>query len=101
MRTSLMLSMTGIVIAQLFRLQHSVSPDPTLGYFVLGMPLAATFIVAAMIVLLLGAYRFWRQQGAMARGKIFAGGFEIYVIMAGSLVVCFMLLLCLVVPYTP
>ena len=79
--------MTGVITAQLFRLQHSVSPDPTIGYFVLGVPLAASFLVSGMVVLLIGTYRFWRQQGAMIRGKIYAGGWEITAIMVLSILV--------------
>jgi hypothetical protein len=31
----------------------------------------------AILVALVGAYRFWRQQNAIARGKIHAGGWEL------------------------
>ncbi|KAF2464032.1 uncharacterized protein BDR25DRAFT_337570 [Lindgomyces ingoldianus] len=88
LRTSLALAMTGVLTAQLFRLQHSVNPSPTFGFFVLGIPLAATFIGFGMIVLLIGAFRFWRQQRAMIRGKIYAGGWEIAAIMGLSIVLC-------------
>ncbi len=79
--------MVGVIIGQLFRLQPSPDPDPVFGYFVLGIPLAALFICAAIAVTVLGAWRFWRQQNAMVRGKIHAGGWEILVIMIGSLLV--------------
>ncbi|EON62125.1 hypothetical protein W97_01344 [Coniosporium apollinis CBS 100218] len=91
LRTSIALSMVGALIAQLFRLQPSPNPDPVLGYFVLGIPLAAVFICAAIVVTVLGAWRFWRQQNAMVRGRIHAGGWEILVIMVGSLLICFAL----------
>ncbi|KAJ4288159.1 hypothetical protein N0V90_012176 [Kalmusia sp. IMI 367209] len=87
LRTSLALAMTGVITAQLFRLQHSISPNPTIGYFILGMPLAASFMVSGMVVLLIGAYRFWRQQGAMIRGKVYTGGWEITGIMVLSILV--------------
>ncbi len=77
LRTSLALSFLAVIIAQFFRLQHSESPDHVLGYYVLGTPLAAVCIVAAIIVLLLGALRFWRQQNAILRGKVHAGGLEL------------------------
>jgi uncharacterized membrane protein YidH (DUF202 family) len=80
LRTSLALSMTAVIISQLFRLQHTESPNKTLGYYVLGTPLACVCIVAATIVLLLGSYRFWRQQNAMLRGKVHAGGWELNVV---------------------
>lgn len=34
-----------------------------------------------MVVVTLGGWRFWRQQNALVRGKIHAGGFEIYLTM--------------------
>ncbi|KAI4756208.1 hypothetical protein E4T52_11691 [Aureobasidium sp. EXF-3400] len=88
-RTSLALSMLGIVTAQLFSLQRSVDPehDPIFGYHTLGKPLAGLFQSAAIVVILIGGHRFWRQQMNMARGKVWAGGWEIWSIMA------FMLLL--------
>jgi uncharacterized membrane protein YidH (DUF202 family) len=79
--------MTGVIIAQLFRLQHSINPNPSIGFFVLGVPLAAMFIGAALLVVLVGAYRFWKQQHAMVRGKVHAGGWEIVGIMVLSLMV--------------
>ncbi|OCK77088.1 hypothetical protein K432DRAFT_384972 [Lepidopterella palustris CBS 459.81] len=88
LRASLALAMMGVVIAQLFRLQHSVNPNLKVGYFVLGVPLAVSFIGSAIIVLLLGAFRFWRQQNALVRGKIYAGGWEITTIMILCIVLC-------------
>ncbi|ORY05078.1 hypothetical protein BCR34DRAFT_448932, partial [Clohesyomyces aquaticus] len=88
LRTSLALAMTGVLTAQLFRLQHSINPSPTFGFFVLGIPLAATFIGLGALVLLIGAFRFWRQQRAMIRGKVHAGGWEITAIMGLSIVLC-------------
>ncbi|KAK7540788.1 uncharacterized protein J3D65DRAFT_253531 [Phyllosticta citribraziliensis] len=85
LRTSIALSMTGVILAQLFRLQHSLHPDAHLGFYVLGIPLASTFIACAIAVALLGAFRFWRQQSAIVRGKVLAGGWEVLVIMVGSL----------------
>lgn len=55
-----------------------------------GTPLAACFIIAAIIVLSLGAVRFWRQQSAIVRGKVIAGGWEINVIMIGAILVGFL-----------
>lgn len=80
LRTSLALSMLAVIIAQLFRLQHTETPNKIFGFFVLGIPLACVCIGAAIIVLLLGAYRFWRQQNAILRGKVHAGGWEINII---------------------
>jgi uncharacterized membrane protein YidH (DUF202 family) len=79
-RTSLALAVTGVTIAQLFRLAGSITPGQK--PLAPGLPLAACFIISAMLVVLLGAVRFWRQQTAMARGKVWAGGFEILLIIA-------------------
>jgi len=72
--------MLGVVIAQLYRLQHSQSPDPTFGYYVLSKPISCIFHASAICVALLGSVRFFRQQHAMAIGKVQAGGFEIMII---------------------
>jgi uncharacterized membrane protein YidH (DUF202 family) len=82
-----MFAMVGVIIAQLFRLQHHVNPHPNFGFYVLGTPLAASFIAFGMLVLLIGAVRFWRHQNALVRGKAIAGGWELLVIMGGSVVV--------------
>jgi uncharacterized membrane protein YidH (DUF202 family) len=79
--------MTGVTITQLFRLQHTYDPSATFGFYVVGIPLGACFIICAILVVLLGAFRFWRQQNAMVRGKVWAGGWEINVIMVGSILV--------------
>lgn len=88
LRTSVALSMIGVLIAQLYRLQHAPETDPLFGYFVLSRPLACIFQCAAGSMILLGAFRFWRQQNAMARGKVHAGGWEVLTICIGSFLVC-------------
>jgi uncharacterized membrane protein YidH (DUF202 family) len=89
LRTSLALSNAGIVFAQLFSLTSSSSGKGGQPKVKNGLPLAVTFIIAAIVVLLLGAIRFWRQQTAMARGKVWAGGFEITLIMFFTIAVSF------------
>ncbi|KAF3046501.1 hypothetical protein E8E12_010323 [Didymella heteroderae] len=84
LRTSLILVMTGVIIAQLFRIQRALHPNPTIGFYVIGKPLSVTFIGMAIFVLLVGAIRFWRLQDALVRGKALAGGWEVFVIMALS-----------------
>lgn len=81
--------MLGIVTAQLFSLQRSSDPknDPVFGYHALGKPLAGLFQSAAIVVILIGGHRFWRQQMNMARGKVWAGGWEIWTIMGFMLLV--------------
>lgn len=67
--------MTGVIIAQVLRLQDGLE-DPYTRYTIFGTPLASTYLVAAIIVILVGAFRSWRQQNALLRGKIYAGGWE-------------------------
>jgi len=81
LRTSLAFVQSGVLVAQLFRLQHSLNPNLTYGYYVLGIPLAATFICVGIIVLSLGAYHTWHQQQALVRGKVDLGRREIWTIM--------------------
>ncbi|CAI6279865.1 unnamed protein product [Periconia digitata] len=88
LRTSLALAMAGVLTAQLFHLQRSVYPNPTMGFFVVGIPLSVTFIGFGMVVLLVGAYRFWLQQNAIVRGKIYAGGWDIVCLMVLSILIC-------------
>lgn len=86
-RTSLALSMMGVTVTQLLRLQHSIDPSHVYGYHVLGRPLGVFFQIAAMAMSIIGGHRYWRQQMCMARGKVWAGGWEIYLIMVSMLIV--------------
>ena len=79
--------MLGVVIAQLLRLERSISPSPVFGFFITSKPLAGLFQGAALGVILLGAIRYLRQQSAMARGKVHAGGWEIFLIVGFLLLV--------------
>ena len=81
LRTSLALSMLGITVAQLYRLQHSAVPDAKLGYFILSKPIAGLFQCSAITVVIVGSVRFYRQQHAMSVGKVHVGGWEILTIM--------------------
>ncbi len=83
--------MLAVIIAQLFRLQHTESPHKDLGFFVIGTPLACVCIMAAIVVLMLGTYRFWRQQNAILRGKVHAGGWEVNAIGVTIFTVCLLL----------
>ncbi|KAJ5989655.1 hypothetical protein N7481_004865 [Penicillium waksmanii] len=76
-RTSVVIAMQGVLIAQLFRLQRSDQNQDRLRFYQVGIPLSVTCHCVAIIVALIGAYRFWRQQSAIARGKVHAGGWEL------------------------
>lgn len=79
--------MLGTIIAQLYRLQHSPNPSKVFGFFVLSKPLSVTFQGAALCMVLLGGIRFWRQQSAMAIGRVHAGGWEFFCVAVGSFLV--------------
>jgi len=76
-RTSLVIAMQGVLIAQLFRLQRSPTSEDRLRFYEVGIPLSVTCHGVAVLVALIGAYRFWKQQSAISRGKIHAGGWEL------------------------
>ncbi|KAJ5133061.1 hypothetical protein N7448_007219 [Penicillium atrosanguineum] len=76
-RTSVVIAMQGVLIAQLFRLQRSPTSEDRLRFYEVGIPLSVTCHCVAVVVALIGAYRFWRQQSAISRGKIHVGGWEL------------------------
>ena len=82
-----MLSVTGVLFAQLDRLQHAPDPSNVFGYFLLGKSIPAVFQSAALCTIMLGCIRFYRQQSAMALGMVHAGGWEINTIIVGSFLV--------------
>jgi len=88
--------MIGITVAQLFRLQHSPSPNTVFGFYVLGKPLSCLCQGAAIYALILGAYRTWRQQNAIVRGKAISGGFEVLFLGAGIFVILLMFFVLLI-----
>lgn len=87
LRTSVALSMMGIVVAQFWRLEHSIDPSEVFGYYILSKPLAGILQGAALCVILIGGFRFWRQQSAMAIGKVHAGGWELTALGVGAFLV--------------
>lgn len=87
LRTSFAFTSLGIVVAQLVRLPHEQSTGSRVGIRTLGIPLAGICIGAAIVITILGAFRFWRQQNALARGKVHAGGWEMNMIACITVVV--------------
>lgn len=79
--------MMGVIIAQLYRLQHSPAPDPVFGYYALSKPIAGILQGSAAAMVFVGAIRYWRQQQAMALGKVHAGGWELTTIMGFTFLV--------------
>ncbi|KMU76617.1 hypothetical protein CISG_05760 [Coccidioides immitis RMSCC 3703] len=94
MRTSVAFSLLGVLIAQLFRLQHSHIHHPTFGFYTVGVPLACTCQGFAILMALFGAHRFLRQQNALSRGKIHAGGWEVMMaaIFATAIIITLLIL---------
>jgi hypothetical protein len=76
--------MLGAVIAQLFRLQNSPSPNGTVSLYVLAIPLACICQGAALITALTGGHRYWRLQNAMAQGQALASGWEFWLMIGLS-----------------
>ena len=74
-----MIAMQGVLIAQLFRLQRHPpeKPGSKIGFYEISVPLSASCHGIAAIVAFVGAYRFWKQQNAISKGKIYAGGWEL------------------------
>ncbi|KAJ5104240.1 hypothetical protein N7532_004769 [Penicillium argentinense] len=76
-RTSVVIAMQGVLVAQLFRLQRTGVKEDRLRFYQVGIPLSVTCHCVAIVVAVIGAYRFWRQQSAISRGKVHAGGWEL------------------------
>lgn len=74
-----MIAMQGVLIAQLFRLQRLPPEKSTskLGFYEVGIPLSVSCHSVAVLVAILGAYRFWKQQNAVSKGRVYAGGWEL------------------------
>lgn len=74
LKTSVILSMMGVLTAQLFVLQPTHLPPTDLSFSVLGIPLASLCQTAALVNICIGAYRFWRHQSTLAIGQAYVGG---------------------------
>lgn len=79
--------MTGVLTAQLFRLQHAANPNQDLGFYVIGRPLSGMFIGIGLLVVIVGALRFWRVQRGLVKGVATVGGWEVLVVMGMSFLV--------------
>jgi hypothetical protein len=86
--------MTGVLTAQIFRLQRVANPDPHFGFYVIGRPLSILFMSMGIVVVLVGALRCWKLQNALVRGKAQAGGWEVLLIIGLSILVSGVLKLC-------
>ena len=66
--------MAALIVAQLFPLEPSLSSK--LSYARLAKPLTVVIICEALVAVLFGATRFWRQQNAVVRGKVYTASWE-------------------------
>jgi len=76
-RTAQAFAVLGVVIAQVSRLTASLNPDPTLGFFIVSVPLSSVCHTMALLITFLGCYRFIHWQAEMARGNAISSGWEI------------------------
>ncbi|KAI0473850.1 hypothetical protein GGR56DRAFT_649305 [Xylariaceae sp. FL0804] len=74
LRTSSVLALAGVVVAQLAVLQQG---NPKSSLSTAGKSLALCCYLLAIWAIFCGAYRAWRFQRALVRGKSLSGGFEI------------------------
>jgi len=81
-RTSLAFSFLGVLVAQILTLQVKLNPEAKakFGFHNVGIPLSCVCHGFAMLIPIMGAYRFWRQQSALTRGKVYTGGWELNVV---------------------
>lgn len=87
MRTASAYGQIGVTIAQLFRLNLSDDDGITPATLKVGKAVGATIEVIAMIIILLGAAYFAKQQMGLMRGSIISRGYEIWVMSILSFVV--------------
>ena len=86
LRTSSAFATLGTTVRQLFLLQNQNGSSSTASS-PYGQIMAIACLSFAAIVALSGAFRFWRQQNAMARAKVHAGGWEVCTAGLAGLVV--------------
>ncbi|KAB8621909.1 hypothetical protein FH972_026018 [Carpinus fangiana] len=66
-----------VLVAQLLRLQQPLNTEiGRMTFLQLSLPLAILFQCAAIAVILAGAWRYWRLQNAIIRGKVITASIE-------------------------
>lgn len=73
-RTSSALATFAVVILQLFRLGHDPPPPGVFTDYKIGIPLASTILIMAILVTVLGAARYFKCQKDIAASKIVGSG---------------------------
>ncbi|KAL8906257.1 MAG: hypothetical protein Q9171_006344 [Xanthocarpia ochracea] len=109
LRTSLAFASIGIAITQLFRLNTTISQregfspkDPGGSYHLrqVGKPLGATFMGIAIVLLIVGARRYFESQYWIIRGKFPASRGSIFLVtlIAAALIIASLVIVCTVDP---
>jgi uncharacterized membrane protein YidH (DUF202 family) len=108
LRTSLSFASIGIAITQLFRLNTTISPNPSTPTHEspqarlrhVGKPLGATFIAISILVLFIGFHRYFEAQHYVIRGKFPASRGSILIVtgVAGSLIVASLVVVLAIAP---
>ncbi|KAL2395248.1 hypothetical protein ABEF93_002723 [Exophiala dermatitidis] len=79
-RTSATIANLAVVILQLYRLKHNPPPHGKLSDYAMGVPVAAASLVIAIIVAIVGAWRFFVCQNVMAKSRI-VGSWGVVVVL--------------------
>jgi len=91
LRTSLAFASIGIAVTQLFRLNATLqSPDSSSGIQLLahlGKSLGATFLGISILVLAIGAQRYYESQGWLLKGKFPASRGSVFAVTLIALLV--------------
>lgn len=93
-RTSSALANFAVAILQLYRLNRSSAPAGKLSDFDLGVPLATTTLVIAIVLVITGAARFFVCEHAMIQKKVLGSGLVAVMFVAATALVSEILLSC-------
>jgi len=74
--------MIAVTISQLYKLSTAPPSPGRLSAQQLGKPLSCSLLVSAIVVDVVGAARYVRQQKALVNGKIHSGGFDLLLVWA-------------------
>lgn len=73
-RTSSALATFSVVVLQLYRLGHDSPPPGVLSDYKIGIPLASTILLMAILMIVLGAARFFKCQNSITASRIVGSG---------------------------
>ncbi|KEF53206.1 uncharacterized protein A1O9_10654 [Exophiala aquamarina CBS 119918] len=73
-RTSSALATFAVVVLQLYRLGHTSPPPGVLSDYKIGVPLASTVLIMAILMMAFGAARFFGCQNSIVTSRIVSSG---------------------------